>query len=327
MNKEIFNRAIEDAVYSKLQVYQDFYLLMKFNDGIHPVDLLRALRRLYRTRRIKKALYRKIIQSAQRRGFTPGEDMEDILPVPHILDYDWRFSFHAIKHLSRKIRLAIPGGKGTAVFIGTPSLWKYCVLHFPDQIQLMLVDINAKKHMEGLDKENVSVIEIDINKKPGYLTSISADIIVMDPPWYYNYYRLFFDRANEMAKIGTLIFCVMPPRFTRATAEKETQELLRVLEMHYGMEKISYHSNTVSYHTPPFEINVLKMHGIECLPPNWRVGDLLVVKKTKVVQHDIEDLTVYQEAWDEFIIDAIRIKIRRTTESIGSYSIHLFELF
>ena len=327
MNKELFNRALDQAVYEKIQEYQDFYLLMKNCDGIHPLDYLGSLRRLYRSRKIKKSVYRKILQSAHMKGFTPGEDSADVLLVPHLLDYDWRFSRHAIKHLCQKIRGDMPREGGTVVFIGTPSLWRFCVLNLPEKYSLVLVDINAKKHMEGLEKDNISVIEIDINKKPGYLKKISADIIVMDPPWYLNYYLLFFDRANEMARIDTLIYCVMPPKFTRVTAEQEKEKLLKTLWEKYGMEKKTYRSSDVSYHTPPYEINVLKAHGIECLPPHWRVGDLLVVKKTAIGSGNTEDLTVYQEPWDEYSINSIRIKVRHSDTPISTYSIHLKELY
>ena len=327
MTKEYFNRCMDRVVFEKLHTYQDFYLLMKFNDGIHPVNYLDSLRRLYRSRKIRKHEYKKILNSTHKSGYTPGEDMIDILPVPHILDFDWRFSLQAIKHLCQKIRVDAPKEKGTIVFIGTPSLWKYCAMHLPDRLLLVLVDINASKHMAGMDKENIAAIDIDINKKPGYLRKMHADIIVMDPPWYFNYYRLFFDRANEMAQLDTLIYCVMPPKFTRVAAEQETVELLKILEEQYGMEKVSYHTGDVSYHTPPYEINVLKAHGIECLPPNWRVGDLLVVRKARVGIGNNDDLTVHIEPWDEYLIEAIRIKVRHSNDKIENYSIHLNELY
>lgn len=327
MTKEYFNRCMDRAVYEKIHKYQDFYLLMKFNDGIHPINYLDSMRRLRRARVIKKTEYRRMIKSAHRSGFTPGEDMIDILPVPHMLDFDWRFSFQAIKHLYQKIRTDAPKETGTIVFIGTPSLWKYCLMHLPERLHLILVDINASKHIAGTDRNNIAAIDIDINNKPGYLRKIHADIIVMDPPWYFNYYRLFFDRANEMAQVGTLVYCIMPPKYTRFTAEQETLDILKIIKEQYGMTKISYHISDVSYHTPPFEVNVLKAHGIECLPPNWRVGDLLIVKKVEIGSGNSDDLTVNSEQWDEYIIDAIRIKLGHTDREIESYSIHLVELY
>ena len=117
MTKEYFNRRMDCEVLEKLHSYQDFYLLMKYNDGIHPVNYLDSLRRLYRSRKIRKSEYRRIIQTAHLSGFTPGEDMVDILPVPHILDFDWRFSLRAIKHLCQRIRVDAPKEIGTIVFI------------------------------------------------------------------------------------------------------------------------------------------------------------------------------------------------------------------
>lgn len=326
VTKEYFNWYIDYVVYEKLKQYDNFYLLMKYNDGIHPISLLDSLRRLYKEKRIRKATYKHILQSAHASGLTPGEDSTDILPVPHILDYDWRFSMQSIRHLYKKIRSDAPR-KGTIVFLGTPSLWKYCARLLPDRLQLILIDINANKHLKGMKQTNISGLDIDINKKSEILPKIYADIIIMDPPWYLNYYRLFFARANEMTHYGTLIYCVMPPRFTRVKAQEETEELLVELSDQYGLEKVSYHTGDVTYHTPPFEKNVLRSHGIECLPPNWRIGDLLVVRKSSMGNGYDADLTIVEEQWDEYSVDAIRIKVKREDEVLKSYAIHLVPLY
>lgn len=88
--------------------------------------------------------------------------------------------------------------------------------------KLVLVDINADKHSIGIDPNRALCINCNLNGSCTELLSIHADIVVMDPPWYLNYYQLFFDRAAIMSALDTQIMCIMPPKFTRAKTESET---------------------------------------------------------------------------------------------------------
>lgn len=268
--ESVFYERIDAYVLNALRKYDDFNSLMKNNGGIHPIDLMNSLHRLYKCKKIHKSKYRRLVQSAERKGQVAAEDMPNCLPVPHLLDYDWRFSRNGIENLARALRNSIQDNKATVAFIGTPSLFKYCIEALHQNIRLVLVDQNAEKHATGIMSDRIKYINVDIRGSCKVLKAIYADFIVMDPPWYKNYYELFFDRAMLMAQMDTCIVCVMPPSFTRPTAEKERGQLLKRLDDQYGLKKLHYHSGIVSYHTPPYEQNVLKANGIRCIPANWR---------------------------------------------------------
>ena len=44
------------------------------------------------------------MESASNTNIHGFEDMPDVLPVPHILDYDWRFSRQGLEYMANSIR-------------------------------------------------------------------------------------------------------------------------------------------------------------------------------------------------------------------------------
>ena len=227
------------------------------------------------------------------------------------------------------LRSSIQDSKATVAFIGTPSLFKHCVEALHKNTMLVLVDQNAEKHAAGIMSSRTKYINVDISGPCKALKRIYADYIVMDPPWYNIYYELFFDRAMLMAQMDSCIVCVMPPSFTRATADKEKEQLLKLLDNQYGLKKLHYYSGVVSYHTPPYEQNVLKANGICCIPANWRIGDILVVQKKgsgtrkKAVYLPSEESVL----WDEVSIGPVRIKIRHEKDQFDTYNIKLDSIY
>ncbi len=323
-----FNHDMDATVMTLANKYDDFYMLMKHNQGIHPIDIKKSLGRLYENNKIHRSKYTRLMISAKRHNIHVSTDMPDILPVPHILDYDWRFSYQGLKYMLKVLKKECDQKNSTIVFLGAPSLFKFCYNHAVLNAKLILVDINAEKHSAGVSPELAEFINCDLNETCDILNTIHADTIVMDPPWYFNYYQLFFDRASKMCHIGTKIFCIMPPKFTKAKTEIETRSLLEWLDNDYGFRKTHYYHGVVTYHTPPYEINVLKANGINCSPENWRVGDLLIVEKTvdRIIKYE-KDYRVVEEEWDEVIIQNIRIKYRHSDEIIGNFAISFGGIF
>lgn len=323
-----FNHDMDATVMTLANRYDDFYMLMKHNQGIHPIDIQKSLGRLYKNNKIHRSKYTRLMTSAKSHNVHVSTDMPDILPVPHILDYDWRFSYQGLKYMSKVLKKECSPENSTIVFLGAPSLFKFCYHHSEFNAKLILVDINADKHSVGVSSERAEFINCDLNDTCDVLSTIHADIIVMDPPWYFNYYQLFLDRASRMCHIGTKIFCIMPPKFTKAKTELETITLLEWLDNDYGFKKSHYYHGVVTYHTPPYEINVLKANGINCAPENWRVGDLLIVEKivNRINKHE-QDYHIVEDNWDEVNIQNIRIKYRHSDELINNYAITFGNIF
>lgn len=327
---EEFQATIDAKVTESSKKYNDFYMFIKSNKGIHPIDLMNSVERLYKKQKIDKTKYDLIKKSARRKIPVTEVDMLDVLPIPHLLDYDWRFSEEGLLYLTQKLESEIQDGEATIVFMGTPSLFKYCDINLKEKIKLVLIDINAKQYENGINTKRAECTTINIEKEAQIFEKISADYIIMDPPWYYNYYMLFFNRAAMMSRKDTYIYCIMPPLFTRFTAQSERNVLLKEISWKYGFKKTHYYQGTVSYHTPPFEKNVLKEHGILSIPNNWRIGDLLIVQKiTEKKHYPVETGIVCELNWVEETIQTVRFKLRYccSNQDITSYDISLNKVY
>ena len=323
-----FTSQMDEIVLDLMDDYDDFYMIMKNNHGIHPIDLQKSIKRLYSANKIRKSKYIRMMESASKTNIHGFEDMPDVLPVPHILDYDWRFSRQGLEYMANSIRRNIKKENAVIVFLGTPTLFRYCYNKSFLRSKLVLVDINADKHSIGIDSNRALCINCNLNGSCTELRSIHADVVVMDPPWYLNYYQLFFDRAAMMSGLNTRIMCIMPPKFTKAKTESETSLLLEVLKKDYGFVKKNYFTGVVTYHTPPYEQNVLKANGICCNPENWRMGDLLIAEKVyNIINTCTCDFNINEPEWDEVCVNNIRIKYRLCESKIYNYNIELERIF
>lgn len=141
------------------------------------------------------------------------------------------------------------------------------------------------------------------------MTDIRADIVIMDPPWYLNYNKLFFEFANSLLTIGGKIICVLPPKYTRKNIEEELESLKQYIG-DLGIITEHYFRNIVSYSTPPFERNVLKANGIYCLPKGWRTGDVLIARKVNETRVNIKPIIIEESQWEEISIGSVRYKLK-----------------
>lgn len=121
-----FMSQMDETVLALMDDYDDFYMIMKNNRGIHPIDLQKSIKRLYRSNKIRKSKYIRIMASASNTNIHGFEDMPDVLPVPHILDYDWRFSRQGLEYMANAVKKIIKKKNAVIVFLGAPTLFRYC---------------------------------------------------------------------------------------------------------------------------------------------------------------------------------------------------------
>lgn len=308
MEKRQFYDEIDKIILGMVKIQPDFYFLMKLKKGIHPIDIKLSLRRLYRKKKISLSLFRRIMKSAKDSGRVVLED-DNLLPVPHLLDYDWRFSSKGIEKMLSLIKKNCKLESSVIAFVGTPSLFKMYFSKKEMNNQYVLIDKNADKHVEYIIKSahNFSFKKYDIMTDT--LIDVQADLVVMDPPWYLNYNKLFFQFADSIVKINGIIICVLPPRYTRKSIEEEYQKLEEYINT-FGIKKVHYYKNKVTYNTPPFERNALRENGIYCLPRDWRTGDVLIAKKAIINTLPKNAIFISEDKWDEISIGIVRYKLK-----------------
>ena len=308
MEKEQFYNEIDKIIFGLVRKNPDFYFLMKVRTGIHPIDIKLSLERLRKRKRISSTIYRKVMRSAKDKGKVVAEN-DNLLPVPHLLDYDWRFSAQGNEKMFSLINRYCKKDDTTIVFVGTPSLFKMYFSKGDLKNRYILIDKNADKHIRYITRysQNFSYIKYDIiDGKP---LNMQADLVVMDPPWYLNYYKMFFRFAASILSVDGRIICVLPPKYTRSNTDEELKVLKHYI-YDFGIIPEHYFKNAVSYNTPPFERNVLKANGIYCLPKGWRTGDVLIAKRKYNKLIFATDLRYEKSKWEEISIGEVRYKLK-----------------
>jgi hypothetical protein len=230
------------------------------------------------------------------------------LPVPHPLDYDWRFSPTAIKLLLNKcINLTKPDD--IVVLLGAPTLFQAAIeSSFPRKV--ILLDNNPAVVMSfsgAVPKE--SILRRDILRDE--LPKLEAAAVVADPPWYPIPLKGFLWAASNLCAPGGHILLSLPPVGTRPGIDQELGELLAWAQG-LGINLLQSLPGGLPYISPPFEINALRSQGISSFPIDWRRGDLAVFSPGSITatyhppkEHQSE------ETWDELMIDGVRLKVRR----------------
>lgn len=308
MDKEQFYNEIDKIVLDMIKKHTDFYYLMKKGNGIHPIDIKMALGRLHKSKKISSTVYRKVMKSAKDKGKVVLEN-DNLLPVPHLLDYDWRFDNQGIGRMFSLINKNCQGDNKVIAFVGTPSLFKICFSKRDIKNRYILIDKNTDKHIQYIMRcsQNFSYSKYDIMSSQ--TVDIQADIVIMDPPWYLDYNKLFFQFANSLLTIGGKIICVLPPRYTRKNIEEELDDLKQFIG-YLGITTEHYFRNAVSYSTPPFERNVLRANGIYCIPRGWRTGDILIAKKINEKKGSQPPIIIEENQWEEINIGSVRYKLK-----------------
>jgi hypothetical protein len=183
-----------------------------------------------------------------------------LFPQPHFLDLDWRFNYKTINSILEFISKNIKkedGKKGRVCYLGCPSL----ALYHNGKINEMGVDFTLfdkghfalRKWLENdyIDKNNF--VEYDVQQEIKDEYSHQFDMVIMDPPWYKEFYELFLTRAVEFVKENSIIGFVEYPGYPEKN--KKITEFKRIKKKLLGSScKFSlYCSIEVAYEEPNFE--------------------------------------------------------------------------
>lgn len=224
-------------------------------------------------------------------------------PVPHPLDYDWRYGSKAIATLTQMIERSVaPGGR--VVLIGAPTLVEP-LLRQSNGYRISLVDRNPFWRDQFADVD-VQTLDVSTDDCPESVRA-SADLVVIDPPWYDDGYATFVWFARQsLRSAGKLAVSVLPVG-TRPSAMKDRGHLERLLR-DYGFSLVKQHDSVLDYATPPFEVNAMRAAGIHARLEHWRVGDLWLFSEDSKGNSQARPACVRERDWHELSFDKVRIK-------------------
>src|SRR4029450_11993749 len=121
-------RLVDDAILAALaRGVTQFESLLAALPGVYPSVALNALRRLVSQGQVPRDMWVQAVQHvSQRRPHDTRACHHMAMPIPHPLDYDWRFSEVATQALLAQC-LDLTRPSDTVALLGTPSVLKAAV--------------------------------------------------------------------------------------------------------------------------------------------------------------------------------------------------------
>ncbi|MDQ4421900.1 hypothetical protein OOT33_15875 [Sphingobium sp. DEHP117] len=252
----------------------DYTGLLRRLPGVYPTELLASLERLAASRAIDPALYATARQEAK--PVSPsGAEGRSLLPLPHPLDYEWRFTADASRALLNHAADLTPDGSEVLLF-GTPGLAAEALtLPISRRMSLLVEPNSVTDRLVALNRATGSPLAIAFCS--GGLPRDSADAVLLDPPWYLDFVRPMLTAAAHACRLGGFVLISLPPDGARPTAATDRQAAI-TLAKRLGLTLVERQPLSIAYETPFFERNALRAAGI-ATPPQWRRGDLLVFQR------------------------------------------------
>jgi hypothetical protein len=194
------------------------------------------------------------------------KEVNNIIPESNPTNYDWRFDNTTIKKIVSLVKSK--KHKRIALF-GTPSLFIPLTKITKDVI---LYDINEplKAHFDNDNR----IVLVDLNSFNFKGTNL-FDCIIMDPPWYLDYYKIWLQKGNSILKLNGEILITLFQDMLRPKAKTELKTINSIATKIGSLQVVQ---DYVTYITPLFEKELFNFENIPCYG-NWRIADLLIIKK------------------------------------------------
>ena len=274
----------------------DFDGLVRALPGVYPSDLARIVG-IARSSpfRAKSSIVEPLTSLRE-----PG------LPVPHPLDFDWRFTDATQGFLLQRIVSFLPKC-GAITLLGAPTLFEKLLLSRSDaRIQLAdgsaeTISFLASRHgKRGLFARNL----LEESPPRG-----SVDVVVADPPWYPEYSRAFVWAAGQLVRVGGMLLLCGPNQGTRPDAMEEWAQAKRFAQT-FGFNLVDFES-VLRYRTPPFEQNALNAAGHSSVSSEWRTGCLATFVRKRIIVADRPVANSDYDLWNQETVGGVRWRLRR----------------
>lgn len=186
-----------DAINSGVTTFEQ---LVTSIPGVYPSIVISSLRRLESAQRIPTKVMEELVKPVKNKLEHPTRSYHQIfLPVPHPLDYDWRFSDAAVENLLNECK-NLTCFNSTIVLIGTPSLLRMGIEQsYPRQLVLLEASSTITASLSQTVPK-AQVVRCDVINEP--LPKLLAEAVVLDPPWYPEHIKSFLWAACQLCKIG-----------------------------------------------------------------------------------------------------------------------------
>lgn len=229
------------------------------------------------------------------------------LPLPHPLDFEWRFSGEGCQMLIEEVSLATPPS-GELALLGAPNLAEQFPRFRPNVHPTLF---ERRREPCEILSATAPVVPGDVALTwPAQAGRFAA--VIADPPWYPAITEQFVEAAAGLLQpAGILLLCV-PGLTTRPGIPAERQQIVRHAH-HAGLVLEALTPGAVRYESPPFEIAALAAAGLAGFDPFWRTGDLLRFRRNSAdafpSHHPADTQSASVDEWEEARIGRAIIRI------------------
>jgi hypothetical protein len=295
------SRAVDGGVSS-------FGELLSTLPGVYPTQALDSVKRLRRAKRINEG-FASYIERQSRKQPPPLGPLRSALLPPHPLDFEWRFSRSAAKALlTQAVSLA---GRGDRVLLlGTPTLAMMAAKEAPRSRYIYIGENNAiSVQVSDASVRTPGALETRLCG-PDALRAGEAQVVILDPPWYFDFLRPMLRAAAYACKPGGHVLVSLPPIGTNSHVAKDRANILALFAK-LSLHLVSVENAAILYDTPYFEANALAAEGCPNIPRAWRHGDLFILERG----HEPLALQIANPVrtrqWHEIVIGRMRLFVTR----------------
>jgi hypothetical protein len=293
--------------------YASFGDLLCHLPGVPPDEAASALGRLAALRVIDPEAAARLAPPTQSARTSGDDDVEDsVLPVPHPLDYDWRFSAGTAKWLrSQCVQSSRPGD--TVALLGVPTVMSAALMPQGRRWILLEASLATTGALSQLAPGEVVCCDLSRDELP----TLDAQVVVADPPWYPEHTRVFVWAAAQLTRPGATILLAQPPVATRPGILAERAGVLAFAQQ-AGLDPVAIRPGVLAYVSPPFERRALEASGLgQAVPLTWRRGDLIVLHREAVAGGAARPALDASESWREIVLRGARIRFRVDRSTAG----------
>lgn len=220
------------------------------------------------------------------------------LPPEHLANYEWRFSKESAKKILSLINL-----RSSVCCLGTPSVFLEAIIEKKTN-NITLMDINkpliSMIRKKISDSNGINIYEYNVLNRFDSQLEEKFDTVIINPPWYLDYYKAFIYRSFQLLKKTGRIIMPIFPMLSRQNAIADLIEINDFIKS-MGFNSIKSHGYTI-FEMPEFEKEIFKNNNVLIPPLNWRKAELielsLSTKEAKNFEVKISDYVEWERIYD-----------------------------
>jgi hypothetical protein len=276
--------------------------------GVYPCTVLKALSRIQQDGRLDPNLAATLEREAS--TFIPAVGATtDILPPPHPLDFEWRFTGDTARKIL-SIAHALTKPHDSILLFGTPAVAAAATTASFDRAVVFVGEDNrVTDSVVTLNKLAHEPIHVQIVTARQHMP-VNAGVVVVDPPWYPDFMRPMLALAASACRVGGHVLISLLPVGTRPGAERDREWIIAYLRR-FSLHPVETTANALTYDMPFFEANALAAAGLRGVPAHWRRGDLLVSQKTGTESAPMV-IAPREKAWHDIAVGRMRLFVNRS---------------